>query len=69
VKQIIKMNRDGRRPENLRTEETTPKVKEDRFENVVGQDDLNRFDEKKLKHPRRKKHFIKKGSHSKPKDE
>jgi cell fate regulator YaaT (PSP1 superfamily) len=69
VKQIIRLNKDGKRPENLKFEETTPKPKEDKFENVVGQDDLNRFDNQKTKNPRRKKHFIKKPSHFKPKDQ
>jgi cell fate regulator YaaT (PSP1 superfamily) len=65
VKQIIRMNKDGKRPDNLKSEDKPNKAKEEQFENVVGQDDLNRFDNKKSKHPRRKKHFIKKGPHPK----
>jgi len=45
VKEVIRMNRKGRKPDKLVTEqyENTTK-KEDTFHNVVGQEDLNRFD-------------------------
>ncbi|MFV0593595.1 MAG: regulatory iron-sulfur-containing complex subunit RicT [Draconibacterium sp.] len=45
VKEVIRMNRKGRKPEKLVTtqyENTTRQ--EDTFHNVVGQEDLNRFD-------------------------
>ncbi|MCK3685380.1 regulatory iron-sulfur-containing complex subunit RicT [Maribellus sp. YY47] len=45
VKEVIRMNRKGRKPEKLVTEryENTTK-QEDTFRNEVGQEDLNRFD-------------------------
>ena len=45
VKEVIRMNRKGRKPEKLVTERYENNTKqEDTFHNVVGQEDLNRFD-------------------------
>ncbi len=48
VKQIVDMNRKGKRPEKLENFVNNEDPKND-FENVVWQDDLNRFDKKKRK--------------------
>ena len=45
VKEVIRMNRKGRKPEKLVTERYENNTKqEETFHNVVGQEDLNRFD-------------------------
>ncbi len=51
VKQIIDMNQGGKLPEELENFVSEVSVTEPKteFENVVGQDDLNRFDKKKKK--------------------
>jgi len=66
VKEIIKMNRAGKKPENLKFEDLTPKPKEDKFENVVGQDSLHRFDQPQKHISHRKKRFTKKSQSNKP---
>ncbi|MGB1317470.1 MAG: PSP1 domain-containing protein, partial [Flavobacteriales bacterium] len=50
VKEVIKMNKDGQKPQVLVEKEysAAPVVKHD-YENVVGQDDLTRFDKPKGK--------------------
>lgn len=66
VKVMIQMNRQGKHPEKLITDETrTQQPREEKFENVVGQDDLNRFDKPNPQYQHRKKRFIKK-PHNKP---
>jgi cell fate regulator YaaT (PSP1 superfamily) len=52
VKDIQQMNRNGKMPDALDEYSDAP-VEEVRFENVIGQDDLNRFDN--LNKPARKK--------------
>jgi hypothetical protein len=47
VKDIIEKNKAGQKPEDLkRFVEIVPEVEEPKYENVVGQDDLKRFDNK-----------------------
>ncbi len=58
VREIIEMNQAGIRPESLRVEVTDTAPKEEKFQNTVGQEDLNRFD--KPKKNKRKKRFRKK---------
>ena len=48
VKQIIEMNKKGKKPESLESL-VKSKDKQDFYENVIGQDDLTRFDKKKKK--------------------
>jgi cell fate regulator YaaT (PSP1 superfamily) len=48
VKKIIRMNKTGKKPERLVVEQHDASViKEDTFHNMVGQEDLNRFDRPK----------------------
>ncbi len=48
VKEIQRMNRNGKKPEKLVTEKfDSGQQKNDTFHNVVGQEDLNRFDKPK----------------------
>jgi hypothetical protein len=48
VREIIEMNKAGKKPERLADESVVkPVVKEPDYENVVGQDSLTRFDRKK----------------------
>ena len=55
VKEIVLLNKRGKKPENLLSNEDHISVQNnDSFHNVVGQDDLHRFDRPK-KHTRKKK--------------
>ena len=56
VKKVMEMNKNGKIPEKLEDFVSTVTVNEPKsdFENVVGQDDLNRFDEKKTKKTEKK---------------
>jgi len=48
VKEVQRMNRNGKKPEKLVTEKfDSDQQKNDTFHNVVGQEDLNRFDKPK----------------------
>ncbi len=49
VKEILAMNKEGKKPEELRKHETVsvPKIKEPDYQNVVGQDSISRFDKNK----------------------
>ncbi|HNO71842.1 MAG TPA: regulatory iron-sulfur-containing complex subunit RicT, partial [Bacteroidia bacterium] len=49
VKEIIAMNKAGKKPEEMRVAVplNTPKVKEPDYQNVVGQDSISRFDKNK----------------------
>ncbi len=60
VKEVIRMNKAGKKPESIRFEDSSMKKEETVFENVVGQDSLNRFDKPKHQHSRRRKRFVKK---------
>ena len=54
VREIIRMNKDGKKPHDLVEFMETVEVKEPDYTNVVGQDDLNRFDKMfKKKKPNR----------------
>jgi cell fate regulator YaaT (PSP1 superfamily) len=66
VKSMIQMNRHGKQPEKILSEETKPQQREESFENVVGQDDLNRFDKPKTQHQHRKNRFVKKPQNKPP---
>lgn len=46
VKEIVKMNQDGKKPADLKEFEKIIEKKEPDYDNVVGQDSLNRFDNK-----------------------
>lgn len=48
AKQIIEMNMRGEKPVNLGGKQTTVEAAEVGYENVVGQDDVTRFDKKRL---------------------
>ncbi|MDD4107547.1 MAG: regulatory iron-sulfur-containing complex subunit RicT [Prolixibacteraceae bacterium] len=55
VKKIQRMNRAGKRPEKLVSEGVDiSKNREDTFTNMVNQEDLDRFNQPKIKSPRRK---------------
>ena len=56
VKEIVLQNKKGNLPAELE-DESLKKEKLVAFENVVGQDDLTRFDRKGNKKKRRKKKF------------
>lgn len=49
AKEIIAMNQSGKKPDDLRSHQqiAAPMVKEPDYQNVVGQDSINRFDKKK----------------------
>ena len=48
VKEIVAMNKEGKKPEELRGAQViVPKIKEPDFQNVVGQDSISRFDKNK----------------------
>lgn len=47
VKEIIAMNKEGKKPEELKIESLVPKIKEPDYQNVVGQDSISRFDRSK----------------------
>jgi cell fate regulator YaaT (PSP1 superfamily) len=56
VKEIMELNKGGKKPEDIREEVKTVAVKAPDYENVVGQDSLTRFDnKKKSKNKKRKK--------------
>lgn len=61
VKDIIKMNKDGKLPKDLKefteSNEKAEKVVEPGYENVVGQDSLNRFENSFKKKKKKKKPF------------
>lgn len=59
VKEIIELNKNGKYPEDLVSFSAVKVEKQPDFENVVGQDSLNRFDNNKKK--KKKKRFNKKG--------
>jgi hypothetical protein len=57
VREIMKMNQDGKKPRELNEYVAEVKIKEPDYENVVGQDSLNRFEHafKKNNNNRKKK--------------
>jgi hypothetical protein len=57
VKKIQQLNRSGKRPEKLLIEEKeVQKNQEEIFHNMVGQEDVNRFDRKKNQPRKKKRH-------------
>jgi hypothetical protein len=57
VKNIQRLNKSGKRPEKIILEKTEPQKKEtDIFHNMVGQDDLNRFDNPAKNSRKKKRH-------------
>lgn len=55
VKEIIAMNKEGKKPDELKKmEDTAPKIKEPDYQNVVGQDSISRFDKDKNKERNKK---------------
>jgi hypothetical protein len=66
VKKIQQMNRAGKRPEKLVTEEKEVRKNEaETFHNMVGQEDLTRFDRQKSQ-PRKKKRHHGRNANRKP---
>lgn len=56
VKEVQRMNREGRRPDKLSADmNIAPKKVEETFQNVVGQEDLNRFDKPRNRHHKKKR--------------
>jgi cell fate regulator YaaT (PSP1 superfamily) len=59
VREIIRLNKDGKKPHDLKEYMEVTEVKEPDYTNVVGQDSLNRFEhifkKKKKKRPNKKK--------------
>jgi cell fate regulator YaaT (PSP1 superfamily) len=55
VKEIIALNKEGKKPEDLNKFVSQEQPEEPHYENVVGQDDLTRFDTKFNKQRRKKK--------------
>lgn len=55
VNEIIALNKEGEKPEDISVKREMPKVKLPDFENVVGQDSLTRFDNAKKKKKKKKK--------------
>ena len=55
VKEIIALNKEGKKPEDLNKFVSQEQPDEPHYENVVGQDDLTRFDAKFKKQRRKKK--------------
>ena len=55
VNEIIALNKEGEKPDDISIKKETPKVKLPDFENVVGQDSLTRFDNTKKKKKKKKK--------------
>lgn len=47
VKEVARLNKDGQKPDRLMEDEFAATVKKFDYENVVGQDDLTRFDKPK----------------------
>lgn len=72
VKEILEMNKSGKLPVDIRDEKVITKEKEEAknqpdYENVVGQDSLERFDKKKKQNgPHRPKHNHKRNNRNKP---
>ena len=55
VKEILKINAEGKKIENLEDYTISEKISNINFENVVGQDSLTRFDKKKKKKKKKRK--------------
>ena len=57
VKTIITLNKEGTLPEKLEDFIMQQKTKTKDFENVIGQDNINRFDNKKSNRKKNKRKF------------
>jgi len=58
VKEVLRMNKRGRKPENLLANSGDVALKaNDSFHNVVGQDDLHRFDRPKKQNRKKKRNY------------
>jgi cell fate regulator YaaT (PSP1 superfamily) len=55
VKEIMEMNKNGKKPEDIRESVKEVSVKAPDYENVVGQDSLTRFDQKKKSKNKKRK--------------
>jgi cell fate regulator YaaT (PSP1 superfamily) len=68
VKEVLAMNKEGKKPLDIRAQEQSSKkkIKEPDFENVVGQDSLTRFDNKKKPKKKKKKPFKPSNQNSAP---
>lgn len=55
VNEIIALNKEGEKPDDISIKKESPKIKLPDFENVVGQDSLTRFDNAKKKKKKKKK--------------
>jgi cell fate regulator YaaT (PSP1 superfamily) len=67
VKKIQKLNRRGKKPEKLMTENLeVPKQADEIFHNTVGQDDLDRFSRPKKKTRKKKRRNFNKKQHRNP---
>lgn len=55
VKEVLKMNQEGKKPQDLKEFERIIEKKEPDYDNVVGQDSLNRFDNKFTSNNKKKK--------------
>ena len=49
MKEIILLNKDGIKPEELKVADEIPKTIKPDYQNVVGQDSISRFDKNKNK--------------------
>lgn len=58
VNEVLEMNKKGEFPENIVDYQAVKLKREPTYENVVGQDDLTRFDSKNKPKKKRKKKFI-----------
>ena len=67
VKKIQRMNRNGKKPDKLIGEANiNPKLETDTFHNVVGQEDLTRFDKPQKRHNRKKKRNFNRNRNNRP---
>ena len=57
VKTIITLNKEGELPEKLEDFVIEQRTKKKDFENVIGQDNISRFDKKNKKHKKNKRRF------------
>lgn len=62
VKEIIRMNQEGKMPEDLKDYTFAVEEKEEAYTNVVGQDSLTRFDTKRKRKKKRRKSSKGKGN-------
>ena len=61
VKEVIELNKNGKKPTDIRVVPQKSEIKKPDFENVVGQDSVTRFDKSKNRKRGKKKRFVNKG--------